>query len=68
MAPQIYTIEALNLVTGCTGTVQASIANGTVPIPLPQIEILSQVTSCLFDNGALTVSVDGITKDYIFDW
>jgi gliding motility-associated-like protein len=26
------------------------------------------VTSCIFNNGALSVSVGGNTKDYIFDW
>ena len=26
------------------------------------------VTSCVEDNGALSVSVDGNTSDYIFDW
>jgi large repetitive protein len=68
VTPQVYTIEARNLVTGCTGTVQTSIANATVAIPAPQIEILSHVTSCIFNNGALTASVGGNTKNYIFDW
>ncbi|MEY4929279.1 MAG: hypothetical protein RI909_3, partial [Bacteroidota bacterium] len=68
IAPQVYTIQAKNLVTGCTGTVQTTIANGTLPIPLPQIEIISHVTSCLYDNGALSSSVGGVTKDYIFNW
>ncbi len=66
--PQTYTVEARNLVTGCIGNVQTSITNGTVPIPSPQIEILSHVASCIFNNGALAASVDGITKDYIFNW
>ena len=68
VTPQVYTVEAQILVTGCRGTVQATIANGTVPIPAPQIEKLSDITSCVFDNGSLTVSVGGNTKDYIFNW
>jgi large repetitive protein len=68
VSPQVYTVEAINIVTGCIGSVQASIANGTVPIPLPQIDIISHVTSCLFNNGALKVSVGGVTKDFVFDW
>ncbi len=67
-APQIYTIEAVNRVTGCAGNVQTSITNGTVPIPTPQIEILSLVTSCIFNNGVLAASVSGNTKDYVFTW
>jgi len=66
--PVIYTIQATNLVTGCTGVTQANIVNGAVPIPSPQIDILSNVTSCIFNNGALSTSVGGNTKDYIFDW
>ena len=68
VSPQVYTIDAKNLDTGCTGSVQANIASGTVAIPSPQIVKISDVTSCLFNNGALSVSVGGITKDYVFDW
>ena len=68
VAPQIYTVEAINLGTGCTGSAQTSITNGTLPIPAPQIEILSHVTSCIFNNGALSASVGGVTRDFIFDW
>ena len=35
---------------------------------LLKYEILSHVTSCIFNNGALSASVGGNTKDYIFDW
>ena len=66
--PLAYTIRATTLVTGCTGNVSATIASATVPIPAPQIEILSQITSCVFDNGGLSVSVGGNTKDFIFNW
>jgi len=68
VAPQTYTIEAKNLVTGCSGTVQTTIASETLPIPSPQIEIRSHITSCLFNNGALAASVGGVTKDYVFNW
>ncbi|WKZ59083.1 MAG: gliding motility-associated C-terminal domain-containing protein [Cyclobacteriaceae bacterium] len=66
--PQEYIVEARNMVTGCVGTVIATIANNPVGIPIPQIEILSHVTSCVMDNGALAASVNGNTRDYIFDW
>jgi hypothetical protein len=66
--PNVYTVEATDLTTGCIGTIQARITNGIVPIPSPQIKILSHVTSCIFDNGALAVSVNGNTKDYVFRW
>lgn len=66
--PVVYTIEVTDLATQCKGTVQTRIQNGTLAIPNPQITILSHLTSCLFDNGALSASVNGNTKDFIFNW
>ncbi len=66
--PVVYTIQATNLVTGCTGIAQANIVNGALPIPSPRIDILSHVTSCIFNNGALSASVGGNTSNYVFDW
>jgi hypothetical protein len=66
--PIQYTVEATNLVTGCPGTASATIQLSPLPIPIPTIHIISHVTSCLVDNGALSASVGGNTKDYIFDW
>jgi gliding motility-associated-like protein len=64
----VYSVVATDFVTGCSGTTQVTIDIEQVPIPLPEIEILSMVTSCISDNGALTAAVDGITRDYVFDW
>jgi hypothetical protein len=68
VAPQSYIIEATDLESTCKGTVLATIASGTLPIPAPTITLISNVTSCIFDNGELSASVGGNTKDYIFDW
>jgi hypothetical protein len=67
-APLSYTILVTDLVTGCAGTGTTSIQLSPLPIPLPQIRIISHVTSCIVDNGALSASVNGNTVDYIFDW
>jgi hypothetical protein len=66
----LYTILATNLVTGCTGTVQTTIPDGSLPLTEPNVEKLSDVTSCVADNGVLFVSVgtEKNTADYIFDW
>lgn len=63
-----YQVIGANRVTGCSDTTSVTI--GFVPLPglLPTIEIISQVTSCVEDNGALAVSVDGNTQDYNFYW
>ncbi len=66
--PVSYTIQATNLLTGCTGTTTTTFRLEPLPIPLPQIRIISHVTSCEIDNGALAASVNGNTSNYIFDW
>ena len=65
---QTYSVVATDIVNGCTTTEQVTIQEDILPIPNPTIEVISHVTSCDFDNGALSVSVDGNTSDYIFDW
>jgi gliding motility-associated-like protein len=64
----IFSVIATDFVTGCSDTTQVSIGIEQLPIPNPTIEILSMVTSCISDNGALSASVDGNTSDYVFDW
>lgn len=64
----IYTVRATHNVSGCPGIAQVVIEERLAAPPVVQIEILSQKTSCVEDNGALTASVNGNTRDYIFDW
>jgi gliding motility-associated-like protein len=68
--PQIYVVRATDINSGCTSDLATSVKDATVPIPAPTIEVLSHVTSCLIDNGALGsyVGVDRNTKDYVFNW
>jgi hypothetical protein len=66
----IYTVLATDRITGCINTATIEINYSPLAIPMPQIEILSQVTSCVVggENGALSISVDKNIGDYIFDW
>jgi hypothetical protein len=48
--------------------VTATISNGQVAIPSPDIVIVSNVTSCVVNTGALSASVGGNTINYIFNW
>jgi gliding motility-associated-like protein len=70
LKPALYTVEATDIRSGCTGTVQAIITNGALPIPVPFIDKLSDVTSCVTDNGSLTayVGLDKNTSGYVFNW
>jgi uncharacterized protein (DUF2141 family) len=68
LAAQTYSVIGKSIFTGCSDTTQVTINIKQVPLPMPEIEILSQVISCITNNGALTASVDGNTSNYIFDW
>jgi gliding motility-associated-like protein len=68
LAAGIYSVTATDIVTGCSDTTSVTIDTEQLPIPLPDIEVLSMVTSCVEDNGALSVSVGGNTSDYTFAW
>ena len=63
-----YSVIATHIITGCSDTTTVSIGRNTLAIPIPQVELLSNVTSCITDNGALAVSVNGNTGDFIFHW
>jgi gliding motility-associated-like protein len=64
----IYSVTATDIVTGCADTTSVTIDTEQLPIPVPAIEIISMVTSCVVNNGKLAVSVGGNTRDYIFEW
>ncbi|MBT1707533.1 gliding motility-associated C-terminal domain-containing protein [Fulvivirgaceae bacterium PWU5] len=63
-----YTILAIDLISGCMDSTTLTIPYEPLPVPIPTIEILSQVTSCIENNGALAASVGGNIQDYIFRW
>lgn len=64
----LYTVVATNRITSCPSQSTLTITNGQVSVPPPTVVVLSDVTSCIADNGALTASENGDTKDYIFSW
>ena len=68
MQAMTYTVTATNNVSECMSTQQITIEEDIPGMGDPTIEILSHVTSCIEDNGALSVSVNGNTRDYIFHW
>ncbi|MBL6445581.1 gliding motility-associated C-terminal domain-containing protein [Fulvivirga sp. 29W222] len=69
MKPGTYEVVAIDNITKCSSTQQLTIEENITTMPDPTIEVLSHVTNCLTqDNGALSVSVNGNTSDYIFYW
>jgi large repetitive protein len=75
LSAKTYTVEATDNITGCVGTAPITINNEPLPIPLPDITVLQNVTECDKDtnnqpgkNGILLATVGGETKDYTFEW
>ena len=70
LKPTLYTVKATDKRSGCTGTAQSTIQNEALPIPIPGIDKISDVTSCVVVNGVLSayVGTEKNTWDYIFDW
>lgn len=64
----LYTVVATNRITSCPSQSTVTITNNQVSVPPPTVVVLSDVTSCVAVNGALTASENGNTKDYIFSW
>ncbi|HEY3385428.1 MAG TPA: gliding motility-associated C-terminal domain-containing protein, partial [Saprospiraceae bacterium] len=68
--PFTYVVRATNLITGCSDSTVTVISNRPLPVPAPDITILSHMTSCapVAPNGALSASVGGNIAGYIFNW
>jgi hypothetical protein len=64
----LYTVVATDRITSCPSQSTVTITSDTTGVLSPQTETISDVTSCVTDNGAISASVNGNTKDYIFDW
>ncbi|HEX5169446.1 MAG TPA: gliding motility-associated C-terminal domain-containing protein [Cyclobacteriaceae bacterium] len=63
-----YTVRATDLVSGCANSTSTTIEYSPLAVPSVEVEVLSNVTSCVAPNGALSASVGGNTADYTFDW
>ncbi len=63
-----YTVRATDLVSGCSSATQITIEYMPLAVPTVDVEVLSNVTSCVTPNGALSASVGGNIADYVFDW
>ncbi len=68
LATGAYTVRVTDRISGCFGDATATINQQLAPIPNPQIVVVSNVTSCVIDNGILSASVNGNTSDYVFNW
>jgi hypothetical protein len=72
LASTIYTVHAIDRVTGCDGTAFITIPDATAPLPPSEIQILKlrDVSTCepVLPDGSLSASVNGNVVDYDFYW
>ncbi|MGC4021252.1 MAG: gliding motility-associated C-terminal domain-containing protein [Cyclobacteriaceae bacterium] len=64
----LYTVVATNIITSCPSVSSIEITNDFTAVPAPTVTVISDVTSCRTKNGAISASINGDTKDYIFYW
>ncbi|MDH5250489.1 MAG: gliding motility-associated C-terminal domain-containing protein [Cyclobacteriaceae bacterium] len=64
----MYAVKATDIISGCTDTTSITIENDPFAVPLPEITLISNRTDCVVLDGALSVDVNGLTKDHIFNW
>jgi gliding motility-associated-like protein len=73
LAATVYTVHAIDRVTGCDGTASIAIPDGTAPLPPSEIQVvkLQDVSTCqplVNPDGALSASVNGDVVNYDFYW
>jgi hypothetical protein len=64
----VYSITATNRSTGCDGFTSLTIEDHPDIPADPIVSVDSQLTSCVENNGALSVSVSGLSSDYLLQW
>src|SRR5690606_26910249 len=64
----LYTVEATDQVSGCTGTETITISNDPVDVPEPTVQVISHETHCLVPNGELKGTAVGGSWQYTIQW
>jgi uncharacterized protein (DUF2141 family) len=63
---ETYTLIVRNISTGCTDSAQVKPSFSPELVPAPDVEILSDRTSCVAPDGISTASINGNVTDYRF--
>jgi hypothetical protein len=63
-----YRVEALDLTTNCIAEATATVTEDIKTVPLPTVEVLSDMNRCDVPDGAAGAHVGGSTTDHIFNW
>ncbi len=65
--PIFYSVYVKDKKTGCDNVATILIMDDPNAYPVPDISV-TDVTSCVADNGALSARVDGKTSPFTFEW
>jgi gliding motility-associated-like protein len=68
LAVAVYTVAAIDLITGCMQLNQFNMLDATVTVGAPSVEKLADRDNCLYPNGEAIARVNGNTEGYIFNW
>ncbi|MEK6477879.1 gliding motility-associated C-terminal domain-containing protein [Catalinimonas sp. 4WD22] len=68
LSVQTYTVEVVNLVTGCTSTASYRLTEEIKLVEAPQITINAHQTRCDQPDGIATATIPGIIEDFEFFW
>ncbi len=65
---ETYRLEVTNISTGCKSEAELTPSSSPDYVPPPQVDILSERTSCNEPDGRTTASVNGNVTDYMFTY
>ena len=63
-----YTVRVTSVISGCSTDATGQVTSDQLLAPTPTPELLSDRYSCIVEDGELTVSVNGETGQYSFEW
>ena len=64
----VYRLELTHVITGCVTQEVFNILNNAVTSNDPFVLVNNGRNNCQFSNGNAVVNVDGVTRNYLFEW
>ncbi len=68
LSAETYKLKVTNISTGCVSELELTPSSSPDRVPPPQVDILSERTSCIEPDGQTTASINGNVTDYIFTY
>lgn len=68
LSDETYKLLVTNTSTGCSSEIEITPSISLDRVPLPEVDILTERTSCVTPDGQSTASINGNITDYIFTY